>query len=149
MRITESITIERPAEDVWAVVSDLDTHTAWRPALVEFRQLGDGPLEVGTRIREVLRWGKREIEIEDVVTALDPPRRLALSGGWKAAEFDVEFTLEPEGDGTRVTMDWPLRPKSLLLRLAAPFLKGTMSKATREELEKLRDYVEARPPASA
>lgn len=145
VRITESVTIDRPAEDVWAVVSDLDTHTTWRPALVEFRQLSDGPLEVGTRIREVLRWGKREIEIEDVVTALDPPRRFALRGGWSAADFEVEFLLEPEGDATRVTMDWPLHPKSLLMRVAAPFLKGTMSKATREELEHLKAYVEARP----
>lgn len=149
VRITESIRIDRPAEDVWSVVSDLETHTTWRPALVEFRQLDEGPLDVGTRIREVLRWGKREIELEDVVTAVEPPHRFALTGGWQAAEFDVEFRLEPEGDGTRVTMDWPLRPKSLLMRVAAPFLKGTMSKATREELEKLRDYVEARPLATS
>jgi carbon monoxide dehydrogenase subunit G len=144
MRITESITIDRPAEDVWAVVSDIDTHTTWRPALVEFHQLSDGPLEVGARIREVLRWGKREIELEDVVTALDPPRRLALRGSWSAADFEVEFLLEPDGDGTRVTMDWPLYPKSLLMRVTAPFLNGTMSKATQEELEKLKAYVEER-----
>lgn len=148
MRISESIWIERAPEDVWAVVSDLDTHTTWRPALVELRRLDDGPLEVGTRIREVLRWGRREIELEDVVTALEPPRRLALRGGWSAADFEVEFLLEPEGDGTRVAMDWPLRPRSLPLRLAAPFLKGTMSKATRDELARLRDYVEGRTRAT-
>ena len=137
VRITESIRIDRSPEDVWAVVSDLDTHTAWRPALVEFRQVSEGPLEVGTRIREVLRVGKREVEIEDVVTAHEPPRLLALHGGWKAAEFDVEFRLEPDGDGTLVTMDWPFYPKSLLMRVATQFLKRTMGKATREELEKL------------
>jgi len=125
------------------VISDLETHTAWRPALVEFRQISEGPLRVGARIREVLQWGRREIEIEDVVTALEPPRRLALHGEWKAADFDVEFRLEPSGDGTRVTMDWPLHPKSLLMRIAAPFLGGTMRKATAEELEKLKAFVEA------
>jgi hypothetical protein len=46
------------------------------------------------------------------------------------------------GTGTRVTMDWPLHPKSVLLRIAAPFLGGTMRKATREELELLKSYVE-------
>ena len=125
------------------MISDLETHTAWRPALVEFRQISEGPLRVGARIREVLQWGRREIEIEDVVTALEPPRRLALHGEWKAADFDVEFRLEPSGDGTRVTMDWPLHPKSLLMRIAAPFLGGTMRKATAEELEKLKAFVEA------
>ncbi|MFO7571957.1 MAG: SRPBCC family protein [Gaiellaceae bacterium] len=144
MRITESIRIDRSPEDVWAIVSDLDTHTTWRPALVEFRQLSDGPLEVGTRIREVLRWRKREIEIEDVVTALEPPRRLGFRGGWSAADFEVEFRLEPDGEGTRVTMDWPLYPKSLLMRVAAPFLKGTMGRATAEELGHLKALAERR-----
>lgn len=145
MRITESINVGRPPEQVWAVVSDLDTHTAWRPALVEFRQVSDGPLEVGSKIREVLRWGRREIEMEDVVTALEPPARFALRGSWKAADFELELRIEPDGDGSRVTMDWPLFPTSLLMRVAAPFLARTMRKATVEELEKLKAYVEARP----
>jgi Polyketide cyclase / dehydrase and lipid transport len=92
----------------------------------------------------VLRWRGRELELDDVVTALEPPTRLGISGGWSAAEYDLELLLEPHGDGTRVTMDWPLRPKSLLMRVAAPFLGGTMRKATREELELLKAYVEAR-----
>ena len=144
MRVTESIRIARPPEDVWAVVSDLETHPKWRPAIVELTQVSVGPLAVGSRLREVLRWRGRELELDDVVTALEPPRRLALSGGWSAAEFDLELLLEPEGDGTVVTMDWPLRPKSLLMRVAAPFLGSTMRKATREELELLKAYVEGR-----
>jgi uncharacterized protein YndB with AHSA1/START domain len=144
VRVTESIRIARPPEGVWNVVSDLDTHPEWRPAIVELTQVSAGPLAVGSRLREVLRWRGRELELDDVVTALEPPRRLALSGGWSAAEFDLELLLEPDGDGTLVTMDWPLRPKSLLMRVAAPFLGGTMRKATREELELLRAYVEGR-----
>lgn len=142
MRVTESIVIDRPPEDVWAVVSDLGTHAEWRPAIVEFRQVSDGTLGVGSRIREVLRWRNREIEIDDVVTAFERPRHLALRGEWKAADFDVDFRLEPEGDATRVTMDWPLYPKSLLMKIAAPFIGVPMSRATREELELLKAYVE-------
>ncbi len=144
MRIAESIVIDRSPDAVWVVVSDLDTHTEWRPALQEFRQVSDGSLGVGTRIREVLEWRGREIVIDDVVTAYEPPRRFGIRGGWKAADFEVEFTLEPADGGTKVTMDWPLYPKALLLRLAAPFLGGALRKATREELELLKAHVERR-----
>ncbi len=144
MRVVESVVIDRPPEDVWAVVADLDTHTQWRPALREFRQVSDGPVGVGTRIREVLEWRGREIVIDDVVTAYEPPRRLGIRGGWKAADFELELALEPVGDGTRVTMDWPLFPKSLLMKVAAPFMGGPMRKATREELELLKEHVERR-----
>lgn len=143
MRIVESIVVEASPDEVWAVISDLDTHTSWRPALREFRQVSDGPVGVGTRIREVLEWRGREIVIDDVVTAFDPPRRLSVHGGWKAADFDMDLLLEPDAGGTKVTMEWPLHPKSLLLKLAAPFLGGPMRRATREELELLKGRVEA------
>jgi len=145
MRITEHIQIDRPPADVWAVVSDPSTHTAWRPALVEFRQLSDGPLEVGSRIREKIRWRGREIEIDDVVTALDPPRRLALRGSWKAADFELDLVLEPAGEGTRVAFDWSFDPRTVLVKLAAPLLRRTLVGATKDELEGLKSYVESRP----
>lgn len=41
-------------------------------------------------------------------------------------------------------MDWPLYPKSLLLKLAAPFMRRPMRKGPREELELLKEYAERR-----
>jgi uncharacterized protein YndB with AHSA1/START domain len=145
LRIVESITIERPPAEVWAVVADLESHPAWRPALRELRQVSDGPLGVGTRIREVLEWRGRELVIDDLVTAFDPPRRLGLHGEWPGGEFDLELVLEPEREGTRVTMDWPFRPRSLLARIATPFLGGAMRRATREELALLKARLESPP----
>ena len=142
MRIVESIVVDRPREEVWAVVADLDTHTAWRPALREFRKVSEGPLDVGTRIREVLVWRSREIVIDDVVTAFEPPRRFGLRGTWDAADFELDLVLEPSGQATTVTMDWPLYPKSLLLKAAAPFLGRALRRATRDELALLKHRVE-------
>ncbi len=142
MRVVETVRIDRPAEEVWSVIADLDTHTKWRPSVREFRKVSDGPLGVGSRIREVLDWRGREIVIDDVVTAFEPPQRLGIRGGWKAADFEVDFRLEPDGDGTNATMDWPLYPKSFLLKIAAPFMGGAMRRATKEELELLKAYVE-------
>jgi carbon monoxide dehydrogenase subunit G len=143
MRVVERIRIERPPADVWAVVADLETHLEWRPALVEFRLVSEAPLRVGSRIREVLRWRGRELVLDDVVTALVPGRHFGVSGGWKAAEFELDLRLEPAGDSaTDVTFDWPLRPKSVLMKVAAPLLKGAMQRATAEEARLLKELVE-------
>lgn len=148
MRITHRVRIARPPEAVWAIVSDLETHTLWRPALVEFRQVSAGPLGVGSRIREVLDWRGRRIEIDDVVTGFEPPYRFAIHGAWAAAEFDLDLLLEPVGDdATEVTFDWPLYPKSLLMKLATPFLRRTMERSTAEEAEGLKRIVESRSAA--
>ncbi len=148
MRVVETVRIERSAEEVWSVIADLDTHTKWRPSLREFRQVSDGPLGVGSRIREVLDWRGREVVIDDVVTAFERPRRLGIRGGWKAADFELDLRLEPEGSGTKVTMEWPLYPRSFVMKIAAPFMGGAMRRATKEELELLKAYVERGPEAA-
>ena len=134
---------------MWEVVTDLESHPRWRPSVREFRQVSDGPLEVGSRIREVLEWWGREITLADEVTALDAQRRLGIRGGWKAADFDLELLLEPSGTGTVVTFDWTLRPKSLLMRAAAPWLKRSFERATAEEADGLRRHVEGRADAAS
>lgn len=145
MRIVENVRIECPPADVWSVIADLDTHLEWRPALVEFRQVSEGPLAVGSEIREVLRWRGRELVLADVVTVFDPERHFGIRGGWKAADFDLDLTLEPAGDGaTVVTFDWPLYPKSFLMKAVTPLLRRTMGRATAEEAALLKAYVEGR-----
>ncbi|MDQ3672527.1 MAG: SRPBCC family protein [Actinomycetota bacterium] len=146
MKITERIHIDRPPEDVWAVVSDPTTHTEWRPGLVEFRQDSEGPLAVGSHIRERIRWRGREIELDDYVTALEPARRLGVRGGWKAADFELDFLLEPAQGGTEVSFDWSFLPKTFFMRLVAPLLGRTFRGATKDELAGLKAYVE-RPAA--
>lgn len=146
MRITESVSIEASPGDVWAVLTDLDSHPRWRPALREFRQLSDGPLRVGARIREVLEWRGRELELEDVVVAIEPERRFGIRGGWQAATFALDILVEPRSTATSVTFDWTMHPTSLLMRVATPLLGGTMRRETVKELDGLRTYVEARPP---
>jgi len=145
MKITERIKIDRPPEDVWAVVSDPTTHTSWRPALVEFRQVSDGQLAVGSHIRERIHWRSREIEIDDYVTALEPQRRLGVRGGWKAADFELEFLLDPSDGGTLVSFDWSFLPKTFAMRLVTPLLSRTLRGATKDELVGLKSYVENRP----
>jgi uncharacterized protein YndB with AHSA1/START domain len=144
VRIVERVEIAAPPDEVWAVISDPPTHTDWRPALVEFRQVTEGPLRVGSRIHEELAWRGRTIEIEDEVTAFEPNRRLGIHGGWKSADFDFDLLLEPSGTGTAVTFDWTFLPKSLLMKVAAPFLRRTFQRSTAEETEGLKRYVENR-----
>lgn len=143
-RVVETVEIRATPEAVWDVISDLSTHPDWRPAVVELVQLTPGPLAVGAELREVLRWRGRTFELTDEVTRIEPPRRLTIAGGWKAASFELDLSLEPSPEGTTVTFDWPLVPRTRTMRLLAPLLKGAMQRATREEAELLKQLVESR-----
>ena len=98
MKISEHIHIDRPPEEVWAVVVRSERHTPrgdlhWS----SFARCRKARSSVGSRIHEKIRWRGREIEIDDVVTALDPPRRLGIRGGWKPADFELDFLLHSRG----------------------------------------------------
>lgn len=144
LRIVEQASIPAPPEQVWEVIADPTTHTAWRPALVEFALVSPPPLAVGSSIREVLRFGRRTMELDDTVIRLEPPRVLGIDGESRSTQFGLELRVEPDSDGSVVTCDWWLEARSTLLRLILPLLRRSMQKATAEELELLRAYVERR-----
>ena len=54
------IEIPSPAEAVWEVVADYATDTVWRKGITEMTPDRDGPPQVGTKVREVLKLGGRE-----------------------------------------------------------------------------------------
>jgi len=87
--------------------------------------------------------GRSPAPVDTTALSVEPPHRFAIRGGWEAADFELDFLLEPVGgNATLATFDWPLYPKSLLMKVAAPFLKGTMKRSTAAEAEGLKRYVE-------
>ena len=54
-RIERSIVIDRPVADVWDFVHDWTNDRLWQTTLRESEQLTDGPVGVGTRVREQRR----------------------------------------------------------------------------------------------
>jgi hypothetical protein len=81
-----------------------------------------------------------ELTVEQV--EVDPPRRLRLREEDDASVFDVEYRLEPAGEGTRFTqvseIEWKKLPR---------FLHGTFKRGVQRDLQRqlreLKDLVEA------
>ena len=54
-KIERSIVIDRPVNEVFNFVHEPRNDASWQTTLIESTQVDDGPLRVGTQIRE--RWG--------------------------------------------------------------------------------------------
>jgi uncharacterized protein YndB with AHSA1/START domain len=75
-----SVTILRPAGDVFGVLTDVGKAATWSSALEE-RLITPGPLRVGSRRRAVVPGvAGRTMENEMELTELVPDRRLAMRG---------------------------------------------------------------------
>jgi len=144
---TASRTIPAAPDAIWPLLDDPTRLGEWF-AFAESGEVleGDG---VGRRQRMHGRWGRKRSEIDQVVVAHDPPRRLAWEheaerlDGRPAPRFAAStrftMTLEPDGAGaTRLTLRSEQEPASALRGLVIR-LFGRREVATKldESLDRL------------
>ena len=137
---TLSQTIEAPADEVFAVVSDVAAYADWNPTITGSRLLSDGEVANGTRLEFVIkRMGTQEM----AVTNFEAGRSIRFEQRSGMMEGGHRFTLSEEGGGTRVDHELMMRPKGLF-RLMSPL----MSMMAKRNLRKIADALAARAEGS-
>jgi uncharacterized protein YndB with AHSA1/START domain len=98
-----TVRIARPADAVFAFLTDPANDPSWRSGVKEMS--AQGPAGVGRRIHQVVAGpGGRGINADIEVTAYDPPTRYAFRTTSGPVRPDGEFRLAPAGpDATDVT----------------------------------------------
>ena len=98
--ITNSMEVARPAEQVFAFVTDPRHMPEWQKGCLK-GQL-DGPTtHVGSRCTTTRSIGRREREVTTEITEYDPPRKWADHGIDGPIRAIVVVTVQPLADGTR------------------------------------------------
>lgn len=97
-QLEESIEIDAPPAQVWALVTDLPRMASWSPQVV--KTFVKGPVQEGTRFRNVNRRGLLVWPTAAKVVRFVPHTEFAFR---VKDNFTIwSFTLEPTGTGTRV-----------------------------------------------
>jgi uncharacterized membrane protein len=141
--ITSSIEIDRPQQDVFAYLDELDKHSEWQGDLISSRLETEGPVGVGARATDTRKvpGGPREMTYE--VTEHDPPRR----SSWRVLNGPVRAVgsviVEPVGDGarSRVTVEFDLEGHGIGV-LIAPFARMQARKQVPKDQAKLKEILE-------
>lgn len=138
-----SIVIERPPEDIAAVLLDADKAVLWTTDLEEFEVLSRPPEIVGSHARLHYKEGDRRYTMEDELLEYEPNRRFLSRVTGDAIEAEVETVLSPTTEGTQVDLRWSGTGKPILLRLMLPFMRKSIQKQALLDLEKLKRLVES------
>ena len=98
--IKHSIEINRPAEEVFAYLEQVDRHNEWQGSLVSTTVETDGPTRVGTRVVEHrnLPGGTRDFSYE--VTEHDPPHKTSFRGTAGLVRPVGTYTVDPTGESS-------------------------------------------------
>ncbi len=150
MNLEVSQRIAAPAEQVWAVITDLANSPQVISGIDTVEILG-GPPEfgVGTRWRETRTMLGKTATEEMEVSAVDPGRSYSAVAASHGARYDSTLTVEPDGaSASTLTMTFRGEPTSTGGRIMAAtvgrLFLGASRKALAKDLSDIAAAVEAR-----
>jgi uncharacterized membrane protein len=145
--IERSIVIDRPVEDVWEFVHETTNDSLWQTTLAESEQLTDGPLRVGSRVREVRRFLGLRIEATWEVTEYQANLKSAIRAVSGPIPFTGSYRVEPADGATRFTVTGELDAHGFF-KLAEPVFARIAQRELEANLGHLKDILEAEASSS-
>lgn len=138
---TNTITIDRPAEDVYAYLTDLEHIPEWNWAITKTSKISEGPVTAGTRYEQTRHTPTTAVE-QIVIIDLEPVRHLHIEGTLGPFHADLRYDIEPAGDQTQLTNQVALHGDIPALKLALARL--SIPRAVASNLNALKTQLEQR-----
>jgi uncharacterized protein YndB with AHSA1/START domain len=141
-KVTNSISIRRPIEDVFGVLTNVENTGRWFPGNVEEHWTSAPPHGVGSTRHAVATALGGRTENDAVATEFQPPHRAAMEGTSPNAPFLVVLTFACVGDGTRVEVTSEIRLRGAM-RFLGPIVAVVYGRAWARGLARLKELMES------
>lgn len=143
MEVSHSVIIERPADEVFSLVGDLNADTTWGSLIVESEQLSPGPVGVGSTFRQTATFLGARLTVVIEVTDYEPGRLLRYRASQPIAVEHCR-TLEETPEGTRLTFFAAVDPRGRF-QAAAGLLRQAARRQMATDMDELKATLEASP----
>lgn len=149
------ITIQRPADTVYRFIAEdfARNYPRWSPEVKDLRLLSTGPLKVGSRARQVRVDQGRRTESTFRITRMQSPRapgagQLTFEG--TSPQFVVDYRIDPDTDGTRLTFTFELRRLDLMMKPFEKLIRIAVQDGAHRTVRNLKQLIETEhEPAAA
>jgi uncharacterized membrane protein len=142
IRIETRVVINRPIDEVFEFVSDVENNPLWQSSIVEGKQTSSGSLGVGTTITTTSRYLGLRIKTDWEVIEYEPNRKYVAKSISGRGQAKGTWAFEPVANGTRVDLAAEMG-LSGLFRIVEPMLKIIGQRETEKEFAALRELLEA------
>lgn len=140
--ITQSVTVNRPVEEVWDFIGSFENTTRWSRGVLEAKQTSDGPLGVGSTLQTVVKAFGRRRTADYLVTAYEPNHAFAFEVSSGPMTSRARYSVEPAGAGTRLTASGEAEATGLY-KLLAPVLVRILERHSQDDLTNVKRILEA------
>jgi uncharacterized protein YndB with AHSA1/START domain len=145
IQVTSSTVINRSPEVVWKVFTDRPRTKLWLTGLERMETISGAHLAVGSRHRLTFREGNRWIQMDEVVTAVEPGKLYAFKSSMDMMKGSTVVRLTPKDGGAELTFESIYGGRSMFWRSVMAVMQGTIARRQAEDMAKLKALVEAEP----
>lgn len=142
INVQVSIVINRPLEEVFIFLSNLENNLKWRSGMIKAEKISEGPIGVGTTYRMINNYFGRRVEGEAVVTEYELNRKYATMN---KSGFPIEtqrMFAAVEG-GTRVTFAVKAELLGGFFKLAEPLVASIGKRRLEADAFLVKHVIEA------
>ena len=147
MEASASITINKPIEEVWAFIVDIQNMDRWVTGVSEPQHTSEGEFKAGSTFTTRYTYRRKTFYIDYIVTGLSAPSGFAVEATSGPFPFRGILELESAGDGTEVinTIEAGADSKAtkVIFFLFGPLIRKIMRRRLQNELKALKDVIEA------
>lgn len=132
-----TIRINRPIDEVFAFLSDLENLPKWNYYVLEVTKLSNGPIGIGSVYHQIRETDEQDLRIIE----LDQNRKIMVKTlPQSSPKLEMTLTFQDEGNATLVRDEWRLDSG---VPAAIEWLgSGRIKSAVAENLTKLKDLLE-------
>lgn len=123
---------------VFALIDDLPATARWLPGCVSLENTSRGPNTPGDILRYVFTQGGRHSEMEGVIAAREPGKRLHCVYTDAAFIVSADMIVEPADGGTLLTNIIEITPRTFLGCLMWPVIRFCLGGQARQATANLR-----------
>jgi len=141
IKFEKSIIINRPVEEVWKFLSNVENFPKWNRGARKARLTSEGPIGVGSTVQYLRQFLGRQLIGKLQVSEYVPNRMIALQLSAGLITAQTGFTFEPVEGGTRLT-----HPSEIELggwwKLITPILGPMLERDGREDMANIKRIME-------
>ena len=127
--VERSLDVAAPVSTVWTYLSDFTATEEWDPGTVTTTRIGEGPLAVGSRFRNVSEFRGRQTELDYVIRRFETDRHLRFEGTNKTVNATDDMSFAPSASGGTTVIYRAYFEFKGLARLAEPLLRRGYDRA--------------------
>jgi carbon monoxide dehydrogenase subunit G len=145
--IEENVFIARPPQEVFDFLVKSENIPVWDSSVIQAEQITPGAPGPGTRAKGTSKIMGRHFDWVVENTDFDRPTKSVLRSVEGKLNFTITNTLEPEGDGTRLTfrVDADSGLGGVFGKLADPLVEKAQARTVRANLETLAELLAEHP----